>query len=190
MSAIGGGSLDACLIEMRRRQILFQGHRWTCRKCHHRNWVDLAALSSELSCEVCKQSPQAPVDIRWLFRPNEFLIESLRDRSVLSLIWVLSAFCERARRSLIFVEPMWLGFSDGSSEPDAEADLLVVLDGQAILCEVKFSWHSLRSATDFVALARRLRPDTALLAVHGGGPRTSGRSSGGTRAARRRRDRV
>jgi len=54
-------SLDACLIELRRRQIMFQGHRWTCRKCHHRNWVDLATLASELSCQVCKQPAQAPV---------------------------------------------------------------------------------------------------------------------------------
>jgi hypothetical protein len=162
-----GQSLDACLIELRRRQMMFQGHQWTCRNCHHRNWVDLAALSSELSCEVCKQPAQAPVDIRWLFRPNEFLIESLRDHSVLSLVWVLSALCERSRHSLIFVEPMWFGFTRGSSSPDAEADLLVVLDGQAMLCEVKSSWHGLRPAhiIDFVALASRLRPDTALLAV-------------------------
>ena len=104
-------SLDACLIELRRRQMMFQGHRWTCRKCHHRNWVDFGALSSVLSCEVCKQSTQAPVNIQWLFRPNEFLIESLRDRSMLSLIWMLSALCWRSRRSLIFVEPTRLGFT-------------------------------------------------------------------------------
>jgi len=44
---------------------------------------------------------------------------------------------------------------------------LVVIDGQAILCEVKSSWHSLRlkDISDFVALAIRLRPDTALLAI-------------------------
>jgi hypothetical protein len=165
-------SLDTCLVEMRRRQILFQGHQWTCRRCHHRNWVDLASLSSEITCEVCKQSTQAPVDIRWLFRPNEFLIESLRDRSVLSLIWVLSAFCQRSRSSLIFVEPTWFGFTHESEGPDGEADLLVVVDGQAMLCEVKSSWHGLRSThlTDFVALAKRLRPDTALLAVMEAGP--------------------
>ena len=122
-------SLDTCLIEMRRRQIMFQGHRWTCRKCHHRNWIDLAALSSELSCEVCKQVTQAPVDISWLFRPNEFLIESLRDRSVLSLVWTLSALCQRSRRSLIFVEPTWFGFTNESTEPDAEPTYLC-LDGR------------------------------------------------------------
>jgi hypothetical protein len=49
-------SLDACLIELRRRQVMFQGHQWTCRKCHHRNWLDFGALSSELLCEVCKQA--------------------------------------------------------------------------------------------------------------------------------------
>lgn len=167
-------SLDACLIELRRRQILFQGHRWTCPNCHHRNWVDLAALSSELTCQVCKLSTQAPVNIRWLFRPNEFLIDSLRDHSVLSLVWALSALCERSRNSLIFVEPMWFGFTPASSSADAEADLLVILDGQTFLCEVKSSWHSLRPAhiTEFVELARRLRPDTALLAImeKGAGP--------------------
>jgi hypothetical protein len=165
-------SLDACLIELRRRQMMFQGHRWTCRKCHHRNWVDLAALSPELSCEVCKQLTQAPVDLRWLFRPNEFLIESLRDHSVLSLVWLLSALCERSRHSLIFVEPIWLGFKRESDSPDAEADLLAILDSQAMLCEVKQSWHRLRPThiVDFVALARRLRPDIALLAVMDAGP--------------------
>jgi hypothetical protein len=167
-------SLDACLIELRRRNMMFQGHQWTCQKCHHRNWIDLGALSSQLACEVCKQSTQAPVDIRWLFRPNEFLIESLRDHSVLSIVWVLSALCQRSRRSFIFVEPMWFGFRCESRTSDAEADLLVVLDGEAMLCEVKSSWHSLRLAdiSDFVKLASRLRPDTALLAVMevGSGP--------------------
>ena len=136
--------------------------------------MDLGALSSELSCEVCKQCTQTSVNIHWLFRPNEFLIE--RDQSVLSLVWVLSALCERSRRSFVFVEPTWFGFTHEFVAPDAEADLLVLLDGQAMLCEVKSSWHSLRAAdiTDLVALARRLRPDTALPAVMeaGAGPAT------------------
>jgi hypothetical protein len=166
------GSLDACLVELRRRQMLFQGHRWTCQNCHHRNWVDFSELSSQLSCEVCKRRTQAPIAIDWLFRPNEFLIESLRDHSVLSLIWVLSALCEESRRSLIFVGPTWFGFSPEAESPDAEADLLVILDGRAMLCEAKASWHALRTGDvgNFVALASRLRPDIALLAVMENGP--------------------
>jgi hypothetical protein len=160
-------SLDDCLIELRRGQIMFQGHQWTCRKCHHKNWIDLNSLSFELSCEVCREKIQAPVDIQWLFRPNEFLIESLRDHSVLSLLWVLSALRERARQSLIFIGPTSLGFSGQSQNSDAEVDLLALVDGQAILCEVKSSWRGLRSVDiqDFVSLAQRLRPDKALLAI-------------------------
>lgn len=160
-------SLDACLIELRDRQILFQGHRWTCQKCLHKNWIDLGALSTKLSCVVCKKQTHAPVDIHWLFRPNEFLIESLRDHSVLSLIWVLSALCERSRHSFIFVEPTQFGFARFSNKSDAESDLLVLIDGQAVLCEVKSSWRSLRSVhiDELVALASRLRPDIAILAV-------------------------
>ena len=97
---------------------------------------------------------------------ERILIESLRDHSVLSLIWALSKLRERSRTSFIFVEPTWFGYSHDPA-PNAEADLLVVLYGQAFLCEVKSSWHRLRASdiADLVALAKRLRPNTALLAV-------------------------
>lgn len=160
-------SLDDCLIVMRRQQILYQGHRWICPKCHHKNWVDLSELSSELTCGVCKQLVDTPVHIPWVFRPNEFLIESLRDRSVLSLIWALSALCARSQQSFMFIESACFGMSKESEAPDAEADLLVLLDGQTLLCEVKSSWRSLRTKdiTALVELSIRLRPDVALLAV-------------------------
>lgn len=166
-------SLDACLIDLRKRQMLFQGYYWSCKKCHHRNWIDLNALASELSCEVCKQTTQAPINVGWLFRPNEFLIESLRDHSVLSLVWALSALRQKADRSFIFVKPTWLGLTekttppDAEEEPDAEADLLVLRDGQALLCEIKSSWRSLRASDieELVKLALKLRPDVAVLGV-------------------------
>jgi hypothetical protein len=159
-------SLAGALVEMRRRQMLFQGHRWICRTCHHRNWVDLAALSSQLSCEVCKRIEQVPVDIRWLFRLNESLIESLRDHSVLWLIWVLTALSDRAQRSFMFVEPTCFGFTEDETNPSAEIDLMAIVDGSTLLCEVKSSWHFRPvELTEFVALAARLRPDVALLAA-------------------------
>ncbi len=153
--------------------MLFQGYYWSCKKCHHRNWIDLNALASELSCEVCKQTTQAPINVDWLFRPNEFLIESLRDHSVLSLVWALSALRQKADRSFIFVKPTWLGLTkqttppDAEEEPDAEADLLVLRDGQALLCEIKSSWRSLRTSDieELVKLALKLRPDVAVLGV-------------------------
>lgn len=165
-------SLDTCLIALRKRQVLFQGHYWLCKKCHHQNWVDLDTLASELSCEVCNQATQAPISIEWLFRPNEFLIESLRDHSTLSLVWAISELRQRVKRSFIFVKPTWFGFTEETTTQDAEADLLVLLDGQALLCEIKSSWRSLRMADvdSLVSLAQRLRPDVAVLGVMETGP--------------------
>jgi hypothetical protein len=72
----------------------------------------------------------------------------------------------------MFVAPTCFGFERESTSPSAEADLLVVADGRAILCEVKSSWRVFRTAhlAAFVALARRLRPDVALLGVMEEGP--------------------
>jgi hypothetical protein len=160
-------SLENCLVEMRRDQVLFQGHEWICPNCHHRNWVDLEGLSAELTCGVCTTRTDAPIAIDWLFRTNDFLVESLRDHSVLSLIWLLALFRNRARRSLLYAGPSWFGFTRDSENPDAEADLLIVADGVCYLCEVKSSWTSVRPSDvdNLLSLAERLRPDVALLAV-------------------------
>lgn len=160
-------TLESSLVEMRQRQLMFQGHQWTCTHCHHKNWIDISELSPQLTCEICKHSDPAPIDIKWLFRSNEFLINALRNHSVLSLVWTLSVLQSRCRRSFIFVEPSWFAYNLDAKSPDAEADLLVVADGATFLCEVKASWSVLRLShlVDFVDLAKRLRPDTALLAI-------------------------
>jgi hypothetical protein len=166
-------SLDDCLVAMRKRQMIFQGHQWSCRNCHHKNWIDLGALKPTLVCEVCSTPSEAPVEIEWEFRPNSFLTESLRDHSVLSLIWTLTVLRNRARSSFLYTGPTWFGYSEDGN-PSAEADLLVLSEGEAIVCEVKNSWRALRSSDidDLVALAMRLRPDKAILAVmeEGKGP--------------------
>lgn len=164
-------AIDDCLAEMRTRRMLFQGYPWTCATCQHRNWTDFQALRPSVACEVCLTEMDLPIGIPWYFRPNEFLIESLRSHSVLSLVWVLSVLRDRARSSFVYVGSTCFGFSDNYDEPDAEADLLAIVDGTSILCEVKSAWRSLRAVhvADFVALAKRLRPDTAILAVMEGG---------------------
>ena len=169
-------SLDACLVELRRRQMMFQGHQWTCGHCHHKNWLNLSELSAEFSCSICKKPEDAPINLKWLFRPNQFLLQSLRDHSVLSLVWTLVALRDRSRSSFLFVEPTWFYFDPDGNRPDAEADLLVVVDGRAMVCEVKASWAIIRTSdiSDLVALAKRLRPDTALLAVMDNGIRLEG----------------
>ncbi len=160
-------SLDRCLIEMRGKQILFQGHRWLCSECHHNNWLDLATLATRLTCAICRMETETPINIKWQFRPNEFLIESLRDHSVLSLIWILDVLRQRSRNAFFYVGPTAFRYSYEAETSDAEADLLVVADGLSYLCEVKSSWASLRRSdvSKLVEIAKRLRPDVAVLAI-------------------------
>lgn len=160
-------SLDACLIAMRQRQMLFQGHRWLCKECHHKNWRNLGSIEPELTCEVCRTISQAPVDIRWLFRANEFLIESLRDHSVLSLIWVLTTLANQTRNSFIYEGPTKFGLTHEAGNPDFETDLLILADGKTHVCEVKSSWSVTRASDiqKLVDISKKLRPDVALLAV-------------------------
>lgn len=160
-------AIDDCLAEMRTARMLFQGYPWTCVACQHRNWTDFQALRSPLACDVCRTETNLPVGIPWYFRPNEFLIESLRSHSVLSLVWVLSALRDRAHWSFMYLGPTWFGSLQDYDNPDSEADLLAIVDGESILCEVKSAWRSLRGVhvEDFVRIAKRLRPDRAMLAV-------------------------
>jgi hypothetical protein len=160
-------ALDAALVKMRMRRMLFQGYPWTCEACGHRNWVDFQALRPALACEVCLSEKDLPVGVPWYFRANEFLVESLRSHSVLSLIWILSALQHRAMSSFLYVGPTKFGDAGNYDRATVEADLLVVVDGEAILCEVKSAWVGVRAAhvQGLVRLAKQLRPDRALLAV-------------------------
>jgi hypothetical protein len=160
-------ALEQRLAQMREYRLIFQGFSWKCESCFHRNWTDFQSLASTVPCDVCRTQASLPVDIPWHFRPNEFLIESLRFRSVLSVLWALAALSDRARGSFMYLGPTCLGYSEESDNPSAEMDLLAVVDGEAIICEVKSAWRSLRPShlKDFVAQAKHLKPDRAVLAV-------------------------
>lgn len=159
-------SLDDCLAQMRSRRMIFQGHAWTCHACLHRNWAPFDRLALQISCDVCHAESDLPVEILWKFRANDFLIESLRSHSVLSLIWLLSALQNRARTSFFYAGPTAVGFEE-SENISAEIDLLAVVDGECILCEVKASWKTLRTSDidKLIACSRRFRPNRAILAV-------------------------
>jgi hypothetical protein len=160
-------AVDNVLGEMRSQRVMFQGYPWKCDACQHRNWADFQALKPSLQCDVCATETALPVGIPWHFRANEFLIESLRSHSVLSLLWVLSALSNRSRTSFLYMEPTCFGYGKNYEKCDAEADLLALVDGKAIFCEIKSSWRSLRASdlASFVELAKRLRPNHAVLAV-------------------------
>src|SRR3546814_7118041 len=88
--------------------------------CHHRNWVDMAELRSVLTCTICRHEVDAPITFDWLFKPSNFLIEALRDRSTLSLLWTLHAVRDRGQNAFTYAGPTWFWYEDRERGPDEE----------------------------------------------------------------------
>src|SRR3546814_12040787 len=99
----------------------------------------MAELRSVLTCTICRHEVDAPITFDWLFKPSNFLIEALRDRSTFSLLWTLHAVRDRGQNAFTYACPRWYWSDDRARGPTAEADLLMAVDGTLIVAEVKAS---------------------------------------------------
>lgn len=160
-------SLAASVRYLCEQEILHQGHDWLCPHCKNNNWISIAALSKSMICEVCGATEAAPVAEAWRFKLNAFVLEGLRDHGLLAYLWCLAKLSDRAQSSFYYLEPHELFFTTDSAfqrRPDAEVDLIAVVDGAVYLCEVKSSNQSI-DLEKLAELAKRIRPDVVTLAV-------------------------
>jgi len=160
-------SLSESLQYLCQREILYQGYEWRCPRCYNKNWVSIAALAQSMKCEVCNQTAPAPVTDPWHFKLDAFILEGLREHSMLSYVWCLNRLAEEARVSFFFLEPHELFYTEeaaGKRKPDAEIDLLTVGDGVVRLCEIKAVNRGL-DIEKLAAVAKRIRPSIATVAV-------------------------
>ena len=151
------------------KKILHQGLEWRCRGCGNRNWLSIGELDATMVCRVCHSRQQAPASFSWQFRLDGFVLEGLREHGLLSCLWTLANLSSRAQSSFYFCESAQLFYDDkaySNKSPNAEFDLIAVVDGLVYLCEVKSSSRELELAK-FENIAARIRPDIALLAVMG-----------------------
>jgi hypothetical protein len=149
------------------QEVLHQGYEWRCRRCNNNNWVSVDSLRQTMTCEVCGAAEPAPVSDSWNFKLNSFVLEGLRDHGLLAYIWCLARLSDQAHASFFFLEPHELFFTTNSAytnRPDAEVDLIAVVDGVVRLCEAKSSNQSI-DLEKFARLARQVRPDIATLAI-------------------------
>jgi hypothetical protein len=160
--------LDRSIQYLCRRQILFQGREWQCKRCFNRNWITVDDMRATLECQICKQRETAPVSGDWQFRANGFLVEAYREQGVEAVIWTLWRLWDTAQRSFYFAPSMWLWEAyprtreDG---PNIEIDALAVVDGQLYLCEAKSSsgldnWQ----VEQLCSAVTRIHPDVLLIA--------------------------
>jgi hypothetical protein len=160
-------SLEDSVQYLCQREILHQGHEWLCPRCNNSNWVSVNSLRKMMECEVCGTTQPAPVSTPWHFKLNSFVLEGLRDHGLLANLWCLSRLSDQAEASFFFLGPHELFFTTDSTyraRPDAEIDLVVVVDGVVHLCDVKTSNQNI-DLQRFAELARQIRPDVATLAI-------------------------
>lgn len=163
-------TLDPSIQYLASKRILHQGHAWKCRKCKTDNWVSIGDLQARVECNTCSSHQPGPVSEPWAFRLDGFVREGLANHGLLPVVWCVSELRERAKTSFFFLPSALLYFEAKSEEnrrPDAEVDLIAVADGQTYLCEVKSSARSFGQSESlkFIKLAKRFRPDVAMLAV-------------------------
>ena len=151
------------------KRILHQGLEWRCGNCANKNWLSIDSLTQKMVCGVCAHVQPAPVSFSWQFQLDGFILDGLREHGLLPCLWSLVNLNSQAQSSFYFCESIQLYYDEtayGGSSPDAEVDLIVVVDGLVYLCEVKSSAREF-CAEKFVEISRRVRPDVALLAVMG-----------------------
>ncbi|MEM9086002.1 MAG: hypothetical protein AAGB23_08770 [Pseudomonadota bacterium] len=162
-------SMTRNLETLSEKQALHQGQEWRCSNCFSVNWLGIGELSRKWSCPVCGHTLNASADSEWSYRLSDFLRAAIKDHGILATVWCLHVLQRRSDQSFFFLPSTNLHLApqlDGRSPPDAEIDLLAVVDGEVILCEVKSSPRvSSREMSAFAAIANKIRPDIAMVAI-------------------------
>ena len=167
----GDYRLDQSIQLLCSRDVLFQGREWRCHTCYNRNWVGIDAIGKTMQCEVCGTREPAPVAGDWHFRLNPFLIDAYRQHGSEVALWVLWRLHEQARRSLYYIPSvkLWLDeYPETKRTPDAEVDLIAVVDGEVAMVEATTSDTLADNEIDQLSIAaQRIRPDKIVVGVVG-----------------------
>lgn len=153
------------------RSVLFQGREWRCHTCYNRNWVGIDTIGKTMQCEVCGTKEPAPVAGDWHFRLNPFLIDAYRQHGSEVALWVLWRLHQQARSSLYYIPSvkLWLDeYPEAKPAPDAEVDLIVVVDGKVAMVEATTSdTLSNQEIEQLVIAAQRIRPNKMIVGIMG-----------------------
>lgn len=167
----GDYRLDQSIQLLCSRGVLFQGREWRCHTCYNRNWVSIDTIGKTMQCEVCGTREPAPVAGDWHFRLNPFLIDAYRQHGSEVALWVLWRLHEQARRSLYYIPSvkLWLDdYPEGKPTPDAEVDLIAVVDGEVAMVEATTSDTLTDKEIDRLSIvAQRVRPDKMIVGIVG-----------------------
>lgn len=160
-------SLKDTLEHLVRLKVIFQVAHWRCTFCGHTNSRSFDKIKLENDCDVCATRYLSPIDIEWRYELSEFVHRSLQTHFGLPVLWTLGALQDRMGSGSFWYLPEVDLFESDDSNDKNEIDILCMLAGEFVAVEVKQSATSFLNDSEaldkFVEVAKKLRPDVAML---------------------------
>ena len=153
------------------KKIFFQVHIWRCHYCGHRNVKSIDEIKKKNVCEICREVYYAPIDLKWMYQFNSFVVDTLYERSGLAVLWTVGYLLENKHpqttgNGFYFLPEVNLCCNKNNLQ---EIDLLCIKNGKFILGEIKkssmnFTDSSKDEIQKFIKKINLLMPDIAILA--------------------------
>lgn len=133
-------------------------------------------LKDSMTCDVCQEAHQLPIDVALDFRLNEFFATCLREHDTLSVTWALSALREKSKYCFIFVPQtaLYRDYPENQGRRvDRELDVVCIVDGKLVIGEVKAKVALIARSDldDLAAAVKELGADVAVLMAMSGDSR-------------------
>lgn len=156
------------LEHLRDIRVLLQGVSVTCPVCSLVDWRPVDRLRTRLECEGCGEPFTLPAEPIWTFRLNNLIASGIAREGVLPLLEAAHGLTEMASDIALVFAPQELRESR-NAEPLTDLDLILIRDGRFLIGEVKSNPDQVDAAqlALLVQVAKRLRPDTVVIAATG-----------------------
>lgn len=147
---------------------LLQGVLVVCPQCGTKQWRGVDDLARVLHCRDCTADFPLPSDPSWEYQVNGLIRNAIIRHGVLPVVHASWKLTDRARVMAIVIAPQELREEeDGPLVTDL--DIIIVVDGEFILGEVKSSPDSFdeQQMSILASVAQELRPNVFVLAAPG-----------------------
>jgi hypothetical protein len=147
--------------------ILQQGLRVRCPNCGSRLWREMGTLQQKVKCEGCHSLAPVPVESRWHYRLNSLVRNGIALHGCLPVVSALHSLRQRARESFIYTYGVALYRNYEDPSPEAEIDLLCILDGKLVCGEVKSSASEFTTEelVKLASIATDIKADQAVISA-------------------------
>jgi hypothetical protein len=153
-------------------RVLMKGFKLKCNNCSSKFWYHIEEVGETVKCKGCLQRFELPIEpcfsykLNDLIKNNLFQSKSQRDGN-LTVIRTLIYLYNQSHMSFEYTPQLNL-YTDFSRKPDAEIDILCLVDGMLTIGEAKYNSKGFfengsKCLNSLVEIAKAIRPDKIIL---------------------------